>query len=154
MFAPTLLSEIVPLLWEMRFMTVFLTCSNFAFKGQGLSEAVLSMCDILIYIPQHWTGNSQLSSKISILIGTASLNVAVACSIILHHFALWAKYPHVLFTCLFLRVCNFYFLFATLWLIHLIITVFISARAPEKNMWLTIWSSFRGWTCQHQPTKV
>ena len=39
----------------------------------------MAICDGFVYIPQHGKG-------------TASLNVTVAGSIILHHFALWAKY--------------------------------------------------------------
>lgn len=46
---------------------------------QGLSSKQKEMCDGFVYIPQY--GN-----------GTASLNVAVACSIVLHHFALWAGF--------------------------------------------------------------
>ncbi len=46
-------------------------------EGQGLSERQMSLCDSFVYIPQHGQG-------------TASLNVAVACSIVLHHFATWA----------------------------------------------------------------
>lgn len=37
----------------------------------------LALCDSFLYIPQHGPG-------------TASLNVAVAASIVLHTFALWA----------------------------------------------------------------
>lgn len=37
------------------------------------------MCDDFVYIPQYGKG-------------TASLNVTVAGSIIMHHFALWANY--------------------------------------------------------------
>jgi len=37
-------------------------------------------CDFFVYIPQH-SG------------ATASLNVAIAGSIVLHHFALWAQMP-------------------------------------------------------------
>jgi hypothetical protein len=47
---------------------------------QGLSDKQKSVCDSFVYIAQHG-------------VGTASLNVAVACSIVLHHFALWAEYP-------------------------------------------------------------
>mmetsp|Transcript_2533 Transcript_2533/g.8632 ORF Transcript_2533/g.8632 Transcript_2533/m.8632 type:complete len:106 (-) Transcript_2533:1153-1470(-) len=39
----------------------------------------MDICDGFVYIPQHGCG-------------TASLNVTVAGSIVLHHFALWAKY--------------------------------------------------------------
>ncbi|KAK9811931.1 hypothetical protein WJX73_000525 [Symbiochloris irregularis] len=46
-------------------------------EGAGLSDKQVSHCDGLIYIPQHGPG-------------TASLNVAIAASIVLHHFAIWA----------------------------------------------------------------
>mmetsp|Transcript_29672 Transcript_29672/g.87828 ORF Transcript_29672/g.87828 Transcript_29672/m.87828 type:complete len:187 (-) Transcript_29672:771-1331(-) len=46
-------------------------------EGQGLSARQKAVCDSFVYIPQHG-------------VGTASLNVAVACSIVLHHFAIWA----------------------------------------------------------------
>ncbi|KXZ46246.1 hypothetical protein GPECTOR_45g116 [Gonium pectorale] len=51
-------------------------------EGQGLSEKQMALCDGFVYIPQHGPG-------------TASLNVrvAVAASIVLHHFAIWAAYP-------------------------------------------------------------
>jgi hypothetical protein len=39
----------------------------------------MRLCDAFVYIPQYGAG-------------TASLNVTVAASIILHHFALWAGY--------------------------------------------------------------
>ncbi|KAG1678029.1 hypothetical protein FOA52_000825 [Chlamydomonas sp. UWO 241] len=48
-------------------------------EGQGLSPKQKSECDGFVYIPQHGSG-------------TASLNVAVAASIVLHHFAVWAGY--------------------------------------------------------------
>lgn len=48
-------------------------------EGQGLIEQHKKICDFFVYIPQY-------TDK------TASLNVAVAGSIIFHHFALWAKY--------------------------------------------------------------
>lgn len=48
-------------------------------EGDGLCEAHKALCDHFVYIPQY--GN-----------GTASLNVTIASSIILHHFALWAGY--------------------------------------------------------------
>ena len=38
------------------------------------------LCDSFVYIPQYGAG-------------TASLNVTVAASILLQHFALWAGYP-------------------------------------------------------------
>lgn len=49
-------------------------------EGQGLNEKQMRLCDRFVYIPQYG-------------VGTASLNVAVATSIVLHHFALWAGYP-------------------------------------------------------------
>lgn len=48
-------------------------------EGQGLSPKQVAMCDSFVYIPQYGAG-------------TASLNVAVATAIVLHHFALWAGY--------------------------------------------------------------
>ena len=48
-------------------------------EGAGLCAAHLAECDDLVYIPQ--CGN-----------GTASLNVSVAVSIVLQHFASWARY--------------------------------------------------------------
>jgi tRNA C32,U32 (ribose-2'-O)-methylase TrmJ len=47
---------------------------------QGLSSRQKKLCDGFVYIPQHGPG-------------TASLNVAVAAGIVLHHFAVWAAYP-------------------------------------------------------------
>ncbi|GJP54917.1 hypothetical protein CLOM_g13931 [Closterium sp. NIES-68] len=49
-------------------------------EGTGLSPTELAVCDSFVYIPQHGPG-------------TASLNVIVAASIVLHHFAVWARYP-------------------------------------------------------------
>ena len=49
-------------------------------EGSGLNSTQLAICDHFVYIPQY-------TDK------TASLNVAIAGSIIFHHFALWAKYP-------------------------------------------------------------
>jgi tRNA(Leu) C34 or U34 (ribose-2'-O)-methylase TrmL len=49
-------------------------------EGQGLSQETMDACDELVYIPQYGRG-------------TASLNVATATSIVLHHFAEYAKYP-------------------------------------------------------------
>ena len=57
--------------------TVLTTC---ALQGTGLSANQLKLCDSFVYIPQHGEG-------------TASLNVTVATSIVLHHFAIWAGYP-------------------------------------------------------------
>jgi len=48
-------------------------------EGSGLNSTQVAICDHFVYIPQY-------SDK------TASLNVAIAGSIIFHHFALWAKY--------------------------------------------------------------
>ena len=44
-----------------------------------MNEKQLAMCDHFVYIPQY----SQ---------GTASLNVNVAASIVMHHFSTWAGY--------------------------------------------------------------
>eukprot|EP00775_Hariotina_reticulata_P013300 gene13300-13429_t len=49
-------------------------------EGQGLSEKQMQLCDGFVYISQYGEG-------------TASLNVAVAASIVLHNFAVWAQYP-------------------------------------------------------------
>ena len=46
---------------------------------QGLSSTQKRACDAFVYIPQYGAG-------------TASLNVAVAASLVLHHFAVWAGY--------------------------------------------------------------
>mmetsp|Transcript_707 Transcript_707/g.4526 ORF Transcript_707/g.4526 Transcript_707/m.4526 type:complete len:223 (-) Transcript_707:3000-3668(-) len=48
-------------------------------EGEGLTEKEKNLCDQFVYIPQYGKG-------------TASLNVAVAASIVLHHFAVWAGY--------------------------------------------------------------
>lgn len=40
----------------------------------------MKLCDRFVYIPQYGAG-------------TASLNVAVAASIVLHHYAVWAGHP-------------------------------------------------------------
>jgi len=48
-------------------------------EGHGMNEKQLKLCDGLVYISQYG-------------VGTASLNVAVATSLVLHHFALWAGY--------------------------------------------------------------
>ncbi len=48
-------------------------------QGQGLSEKQIALCDSFVYIPQYGDG-------------TASLNVTVATSIVLQHFAVWAGY--------------------------------------------------------------
>lgn len=49
-------------------------------EGSGLSAKECEVCDYFVYIPQYGGG-------------TASLNVTVAASIILHHFAVWAGFP-------------------------------------------------------------
>ena len=56
-----------------------LLCSAAPLQGQGLSEKQMALCDGFVYIPQYGPG-------------TASLNVTVAASIILQHFAVWAGY--------------------------------------------------------------
>ena len=48
-------------------------------EGSGLNENQIKICDHFVYIPQY-------TDK------TGSLNVAIAGSIIFHHFAMWAKY--------------------------------------------------------------
>ncbi|KAH0478025.1 MAG: uncharacterized protein KVP18_003448 [Porospora cf. gigantea A] len=48
-------------------------------EGTGMTEKQKSVCDKFVFIPQYGRG-------------TASLNVAVAGSICLHHFGLWAGY--------------------------------------------------------------
>lgn len=61
-------------------------CGDTAFimgnEGSGMNAAQVAICDDFVYIPQYGGG-------------TASLNVTVAASIILHTFALWAKLPIV-----------------------------------------------------------
>lgn len=49
-------------------------------EGTGLSAKECEICDFFVYIPQYGGG-------------TASLNVTVAASIILHHFGVWAGFP-------------------------------------------------------------
>jgi len=51
-------------------------------EGEGLCDAHKAMCDHFVFIPQ--VGN-----------GTASLNVAIATSIVLHHFSVWAGYEEL-----------------------------------------------------------
>lgn len=48
-------------------------------EGDGLSEQQKGICDSFVYIRQYGAG-------------TASLNVTVAASIVMHHFGLWAGY--------------------------------------------------------------
>mmetsp|Transcript_5897 Transcript_5897/g.19251 ORF Transcript_5897/g.19251 Transcript_5897/m.19251 type:complete len:298 (+) Transcript_5897:554-1447(+) len=49
-------------------------------EGNGMTKAQFDMCDALVYIPHHGDG-------------TASLNVSVAGSIVMHHFAMHAAFP-------------------------------------------------------------
>lgn len=51
----------------------------FLMQGTGLSEIQQAVCDRFVYIPQYGPG-------------TASLNVTVAASIVLHRFAVWAGF--------------------------------------------------------------
>mmetsp|Transcript_33666 Transcript_33666/g.95249 ORF Transcript_33666/g.95249 Transcript_33666/m.95249 type:complete len:227 (-) Transcript_33666:964-1644(-) len=46
-------------------------------EGQGMNQNQMDICDGFVYIPQYGPG-------------TASLNVACAASIVLHHFSVWA----------------------------------------------------------------
>eukprot|EP00743_Colponemidia_sp_Colp-15_P012844 GILK01014741.1.p1 GENE.GILK01014741.1~~GILK01014741.1.p1 ORF type:complete len:228 (-),score=37.95 GILK01014741.1:238-894(-) len=48
-------------------------------EGMGLTPKQIAICDHFVYIPQYGTG-------------TASLNVTVAGSIVMHHFAVWAGF--------------------------------------------------------------
>ncbi|KAH7436575.1 hypothetical protein KP509_05G026400 [Ceratopteris richardii] len=48
-------------------------------EGTGLSKKEMDICDSFVYIAQYGSG-------------TASLNVTVAASIVLHHFAVWAGF--------------------------------------------------------------
>ncbi|KAG6547662.1 hypothetical protein Mapa_011111 [Marchantia paleacea] len=48
-------------------------------EGTGLSKKEMEVCDLFVYIPQCGAG-------------TASLNVTVAGSIVLHHFSVWAGF--------------------------------------------------------------
>ncbi|XP_057533332.1 uncharacterized protein LOC130811163 [Amaranthus tricolor] len=49
-------------------------------EGTGLSAKECEICDFFVYIPQYGSG-------------TASLNVTIAASIVLHHFGVWAGFP-------------------------------------------------------------
>ncbi|KAL6193854.1 hypothetical protein ACLB2K_034938 [Fragaria x ananassa] len=49
-------------------------------EGTGLSAKEYEICDFFVYIPQYGDG-------------TASLNVTVAASIVLHQFGVWAGFP-------------------------------------------------------------
>ena len=48
-------------------------------EGYGLTEKQMLFCDRFVYIPQYGRG-------------TASLNVVIASSIVLHEFAVWAQF--------------------------------------------------------------
>eukprot|EP00746_Dinoflagellata_sp_MGD_P109827 gnl/MRDRNA2_/MRDRNA2_47085_c0_seq1.p1 gnl/MRDRNA2_/MRDRNA2_47085_c0~~gnl/MRDRNA2_/MRDRNA2_47085_c0_seq1.p1 ORF type:complete len:371 (+),score=90.32 gnl/MRDRNA2_/MRDRNA2_47085_c0_seq1:196-1308(+) len=61
--------------WPFRRSTAFMLGN----EGSGLSSQQLAICDYLVYIPQH-------------SLAMASLNVAHAGSIVLHHFALFAGF--------------------------------------------------------------
>jgi len=54
------------------------TCFMSGNEGSGMNEQQLAACDSFVYIPQY-SG------------ATASLNVATATGIVLHHFALWSE---------------------------------------------------------------
>jgi len=56
------------------------TCFMLGNEGTGMNELQMAACDSFVYIPQH-SG------------ATASLNVFIAGSIALHHFALWSGLP-------------------------------------------------------------
>lgn len=60
----------------------FSKSSAFVFgnEGGGLSKSQREICDQFIYIPQYSSG-------------MASINVACASAIIMHSFAIWAKFP-------------------------------------------------------------
>lgn len=48
-------------------------------EGTGLDQKYINLCDYLVHIPLHG-------------VGTASLNVAIAGSIVFHHFGIWARF--------------------------------------------------------------
>jgi len=54
-------------------------------EGSGMNHKQKELCDHFVYIPQY-------SNK------TGSLNVAIAGSIIFHHFGVWAKYKEAEYT--------------------------------------------------------
>ncbi|CAD7970372.1 unnamed protein product [Amoebophrya sp. A120] len=66
-------------LFQMHFPFTKSTVFMLGNEGSGMSEQQIKICDFLVHIPQH-------SKK------TASLNVAVAGSIVLHHFAIFADF--------------------------------------------------------------
>ncbi|CEM20198.1 unnamed protein product [Vitrella brassicaformis CCMP3155] len=55
------------------------SCIMLGNEGTGMTAKQLQMCDRFVYTPQYGGG-------------TASLNVTVAGSIVLHHFAIWAGF--------------------------------------------------------------
>jgi len=55
-------------------------------EGEGLLDAHKALCDHFVYIPQHGVGG---------ISGMQCLNVATACAIVLHHYAVWAGYPEL-----------------------------------------------------------
>ena len=56
------------------------TCFMLGNEGTGMNQLQLDACDSFVYVPQH-SG------------ATASLNVFIAGSIVLHHFAMWSGLP-------------------------------------------------------------
>jgi tRNA G18 (ribose-2'-O)-methylase SpoU len=56
------------------------TCFMAGNEGSGMNEQQIAACDSFVFIPQY-SG------------ATASLNVATATGIVLHHFALWSGKP-------------------------------------------------------------
>ena len=54
------------------------TCFMLGNEGTGMNQLQLDACDSFVYVPQY-SG------------ATASLNVFIAGSIVLHHFAIWSK---------------------------------------------------------------
>jgi tRNA C32,U32 (ribose-2'-O)-methylase TrmJ len=55
------------------------TCIMLGNEGSGMNDKQIAACDHFVYIEQYGHG-------------TASLNVTVAASIVMHHLALWAGY--------------------------------------------------------------
>lgn len=70
--APLALKFLLLILFLM-IMNIFLEFLLIVMKGTGLSAKECEICDFFVYIPQYGCG-------------TASLNVTVAASIVLHHF--------------------------------------------------------------------
>ncbi|OEL28966.1 hypothetical protein BAE44_0010017, partial [Dichanthelium oligosanthes] len=119
-------------------------------SGTGLSQKECDICDFFVYIPQYGGG-------------TASLNVTVAASIVLHHFGAAnsrikvvafelncfvemqsVKFPSSYSTNrMFLSGCHGVIIFCTLWSIHLISFAWLSAvwagfpeRGRESNKFI------------------